>query len=532
MKIVSWNINGIRATKSGLKALLDSLDAEIICLQETKVTRDLLDEPTAIVDGYSSYFSFSRGRSGYSGKGMYRSQMVRAVTNLGFRVLGNIWCLVRVFWDQGHPLFIKFFLFVQRVLILCFFFFFLPVSSSDQREQVLTVINVYCPRADPEKPERKVFKLRFYRLLQARAEDILESGSHVIIVGDINTSHRPIDHCDPEGLESFDDHPGRKWLNEFLYQLKGEGGSSESLEGHAPGSGGAALERQRGGLFVDTFRLFHPAQRDAFTCWSTATGARQTNYGTRIDYIFAGRVLADEEFEDSFLMPEVEGSDHCPVKAVLKCCCLAASRCPPFCTKYLPEFAGRQQKLLQFLVKVDKSKVCASDEESLPSSQETSEITENLAPSGKTKLGWKRGRTELGEKNAKKTKVEAGQGTLLSFFKPNCATTTAVSQSEEAKLGGASLKTEDLGTPPVQGSEAEIAREVGKKPQSAFWKTVLKGPPPPPICKGHNEPCVLRTVKKAGPNYGRQFYVCARPEGHASNPAARCNFFLWVGKSR
>ncbi|XP_064415410.1 DNA-(apurinic or apyrimidinic site) lyase 2 [Latimeria chalumnae] len=531
MKIVSWNINGIRATKSGLKALLDSLDAEIICLQETKVTRDLLDEPTAIVDGYSSYFSFSRGRSGYSGVVTYCKNCVtpfaaeEGLTGLLTNHSKAVGCYGNTEEFSNEEL-----LSLDsegRAVITQH-----KICSSDQREQVLTVINVYCPRADPEKPERKVFKLRFYRLLQARAEDILESGSHVIIVGDINTSHRPIDHCDPEGLESFDDHPGRKWLNEFLYQLKGEGGSSESLEGHAPGSGGAALERQRGGLFVDTFRLFHPAQRDAFTCWSTATGARQTNYGTRIDYIFAGRVLADEEFEDSFLMPEVEGSDHCPVKAVLKCCCLAASRCPPFCTKYLPEFAGRQQKLLQFLVKVDKSKVCASDEESLPSSQETSEITENLAPSGKTKLGWKRGRTELGEKNAKKTKVEAGQGTLLSFFKPNCATTTAVSQSEEAKLGGASLKTEDLGTPPVQGSEAEIAREVGKKPQSAFWKTVLKGPPPPPICKGHNEPCVLRTVKKAGPNYGRQFYVCARPEGHASNPAARCNFFLWVGKSR
>ncbi len=108
MKIVTWNINGIRTFKNGIKNILDSFDADIICVQETKVTRkcfketrdfewvdkahapffyhlitltaqhiffsgDLLDEKTAIVDGYNSYFSFSRARSGYSGKASYRT---------------------------------------------------------------------------------------------------------------------------------------------------------------------------------------------------------------------------------------------------------------------------------------------------------------------------------------------------------------------------------------------------------------------------------------------------------------------------
>ncbi|KAG9331159.1 hypothetical protein JZ751_019951 [Albula glossodonta] len=67
MKVVTWNINGIRTFKGGIKKALDLFDADIVCFQETKVTRDLLDERTAIVDGYNSYFSFSRGRSGYSG---------------------------------------------------------------------------------------------------------------------------------------------------------------------------------------------------------------------------------------------------------------------------------------------------------------------------------------------------------------------------------------------------------------------------------------------------------------------------------
>ncbi|RXG72827.1 DNA-(apurinic or apyrimidinic site) lyase 2 [Armadillidium vulgare] len=64
-------------------------------------------------------------------------------------------------------------------------------------ENLVTVINVYCPRADPDKPERADFKLSFYKLLRQRASAIKESGSFVVIVGDLNTSHKQIDHCDP-----------------------------------------------------------------------------------------------------------------------------------------------------------------------------------------------------------------------------------------------------------------------------------------------------------------------------------------------
>lgn len=62
----------------------------------------------------------------------------------------------------------------------------------------MTVINVYCPRVDPEKPERRKFKLRYYELLRQRAAAVFAADSHVVIVGDINCSHKRIDHCDPE----------------------------------------------------------------------------------------------------------------------------------------------------------------------------------------------------------------------------------------------------------------------------------------------------------------------------------------------
>ncbi|XP_063792425.1 DNA-(apurinic or apyrimidinic site) endonuclease 2 isoform X2 [Pseudophryne corroboree] len=508
MKIVSWNINGIRATAVGLKEILDSLDADIICLQETKVTRDLLDEPTAIVEGYNSYFSFSRVRSGYSGVATFCKNSTipqAAEEGLSGQLInrkGTVGCYgsTQEFLEEellsldqeGRAVITQ-----HRIL------------TSDGKEDTLTVINVYCPRADPEKPERKVYKLRFYHLLQIRAESILRNGGHVIILGDVNTSHRPIDLCDSVDPEAFEGNPGRQWLNQFL---------SDPVT-----SDMGASDPPNGGLFYDSFRYFHPTQKNAFTCWCTVSGARQTNYGTRIDYILANRRLVEAEFLDSIIMPEVGGSDHCPVKAFMKCCPVAADKCPPLCTKYLPEFAGRQQKLSQFLVKKSKDLAdTTGGSEELPNTQPS---TDGAQPAAIRKRALDKVNGSTGKKNKLGTK--SGQGSLLGFFKPAghkaCPTkeqnNTPMCVAENAK----NVAQQD-------GTLLASVSQKGNQQQAAFWKTLFKGPPPPPNCKGHGEPCVLRTVKKAGPNCGRQFYVCARPEGHSSNPQARCNFFLWVNK--
>ncbi|KAM8934843.1 DNA-(apurinic or apyrimidinic site) endonuclease 2 [Pelodytes ibericus] len=509
MQIVSWNINGIRTARAGLQDILDSLDADIICLQETKVTRDLLDEPTAIVEGYNSYFSFSRVRSGYSGVATFckkRSTPWAAEEGLSGQLThhkDSIGCYgntedfsedeLTSLDQEGRAVLTQ-----HRI------------RTTDGKEETLTVINVYCPRADPEKPERKAYKLRFYRLLQIRAEAILKSGGHVIILGDVNTSHRPVDHCDPTDLETFEENQGRQWLNQFL----GEPVITQ-IEDSDPGS------PPGGGHFLDSFRYFHPTRKNAFTCWCSASGARQTNYGTRIDYILGNRRLVAAHFQDSIIMPEVEGSDHCPVKAFMKFQPVAATRCPPLCTKYLPEFAGRQQKLSQFLVRKDKDLVDGTAKE-LPDSESSTEGTE-------ASLVRKRPYQVNGDTGKKcKPGAKGRQGNLLGFFKP---AVEKLDLSRVQKTSETSLCDQEKDTNTVQ-QDLVCIPIIPKEtpPQAAFWKSLLKGPPPPPNCKGHAEPCVLRTVKKAGPNCGRQFYVCARPEGHSSNPQARCNFFLWVNK--
>ncbi|XP_054465702.1 DNA-(apurinic or apyrimidinic site) lyase 2 [Anoplopoma fimbria] len=583
MKVVTWNINGIRTFRGGIKEALDSLDADIICVQETKVTRDLLDERTAIVDGYNSYFSFSRGRSGYSGVATYCKDSAtpfaaeEGLTGLLTNHEGAVGCYgdqnefcseeLQLLDNEGRAV-------ITQHRIMC-----------QEKEQTVTVINVYCPRADPEKPERKQFKLQFYKLLQSRAEAVVKDGSHVIVLGDINTSHRQIDHCDPSDNDDFDENPGRKWLNAFLNSGKREEETKEEEPNEE--SEVTSSDAAHSGKFVDTFRHFHPTRTSAFTCWSTLTGARQTNYGTRIDYVFADCLLAKEQFVAADIMPEVEGSDHCPVWGQLSCSLLPSSKPPPLCTRYLPEFAGKQQKLSRFLVKVDQKSSQSEQREALPGSQEEEERRENLNLSGSGNVsGKKRALTsDSVVPKGKKTKTvktsSNPKGSLLSFFKPkhtnavpsteasvkHCekalgmdeVTSSQISQKapsptkdafsvtssvpEDAELvydGSPQLCTSStaeenqkrmmtkLLTPnPTTGQPA-----VKKGASLGFWRTVFRGPPPPPSCKTHGEPCVLRTVKKEGPNMGKQFFVCARPQGHASNPEARCNFFAWVDKGK
>ncbi|XP_051964575.1 DNA-(apurinic or apyrimidinic site) endonuclease 2-like isoform X1 [Xyrauchen texanus] len=570
MKIVTWNINGIRTFKNGIKKSLDSFDADIICVQETKVNRDLLDEKTAIVDGYNSYFSFSRGRSGYSGVATYcKDTGTPFLAEEGLTgLLTSHGEAIGCYGDKAA---------FSNEELLALDNEGRAVITQHQfigidRPEKLTVINVYCPRADPDKPERKQYKLQFYRLLQSRAEAILSTGSHVIILGDVNTSHRPIDHCDPDDVDNFEDNPGRKWLNQFLFGTAENGNAEDEF---ADISQKSASE----GKFVDSFRHFHPNRSNAFTCWSTLTGARQTNYGTRIDYIFSNRSLVETAFIGVDIMPEVEGSDHCPVWAQLSCTLLPSPKYPPLCTHHMPEFTGRQQKLSRFLVKVsEKQNISKESEERLPGSQDAGEIRENLNPlvHGEN-VAKKRPTDREAEtiahkaKRSKLTKTESKQkGSLLAFFKPKqTPMNMSPKQAEYSDRGRGAESSGCQITKPgptdetdfnatyhsgvqkethlslVTGAKIENQYEVEKEsmpvdkskdckkwPSSGFWKSVLHGPPQPPLCKSHNEPCVLRTVKKAGPNLGRQFFVCARPQGHASNPQARCNFFAWVEKGK
>jgi len=245
--LISWNVNGIRALEGkGFVELLRGLNPDVLAIQETKAHPEQLSEGLRHIPGYHAFWS-AAVRKGYSGVAVYSKEEPRRV----IEGLGQ-----EEFDQEG------------RVLTLEYDTFFL--------------INAYFPNAQHGLP-RIDYKIAFNRALQ-RFADGLAAKKSVVLCGDFNVAHRPIDLKNPKENE---ENPGyslaeRQWMDEFL------------------ASG-----------YLDTFRLFHPGP-DHYTWWSYRFNARARNIGWRIDY-FCVDGASRQRVKEAQILPEVMGSDHCPV---------------------------------------------------------------------------------------------------------------------------------------------------------------------------------------------------------------------------
>ncbi|OQV14763.1 DNA-(apurinic or apyrimidinic site) lyase 2 [Hypsibius exemplaris] len=566
MKIVTWNINGIRTVRGPLKTLLDSFDADIICLQETKVTREMLDEGIAVVDGYNAYFSYSRKKSGYSGVVTYCRDSARPVaaeeglsghwsSMKAASTLDSVGVYGRI---TDYPSKELQELDAEGRTVVTEHRFRRP----DGTEGTLCVINVYCPRADKEREDRKAYKLWFCEMLQVRTEAMLAQGRHVIVLGDLNTSHRPIDTCDSSG-DDYATSPTRVWLDGFLCESSTATDIQLDYQSADPGH-----------RMIDTFRQCHPGREKAYTCWSTATGARTLNYGCRIDYILCDVQFANSCLAQSEILPETAGSDHCPVMSEFDALFLPAVKCPSLCAKWMPEFTGKQQKLSTFFQKAAKQEV--EDDQSVRGRlrlTDTVSSTKIAKPGAKRKNDFTTGQVQrsvldfYGSK-VKKVEVEGSPTSQSSISFPVVRTasvtgSSAVSFDVSEEFESSSLpdfvdiaemdEEEDLlaefaietaGSSSYNGSSSSSgssSQGPSSQPDSqwvksssqesaAQWRSLLRGPDAAPLCNGHGEPCILKTCRKAGPNRNRQFYMCSRPEGEKTDKSARCASFKWIGK--
>ena len=253
MKIISWNVNGLRANvkKGGFDWLLNS-GADIFCLQETKAHPDQLPAGVRQPSGYHTYFDHSKAKSGYSGVAVYTKIKPEKVEyGLGIEEL-----------DQEG-----------RFLGLFF--------------RNFTLFNVYFPNGG-SGPERLAFKLRYYDAFLKYIEKIRNSPvgePNIIFCGDVNTAHQEIDLARPKENEN---NTGflpieRKWLDE--------------------------VEKKN---YIDTFRYFHPNKKGAYTYWDMKTFARNRNVGWRIDYFFVTKEFLPK-VNKSEILENVFGSDHCPI---------------------------------------------------------------------------------------------------------------------------------------------------------------------------------------------------------------------------
>jgi exodeoxyribonuclease-3 len=255
MKIISWNVNGIRAAqKKGFCEFVIRENPEILCLQETKANKDQLEpilcHPTP---DYASYWS-SATRKGYSGVVTYcKEEPLKVEHGIG----------IPKFDSEG------------RFIITHFDKFIL--------------YNVYFPNGGSGQ-ERHDFKQEFLKIFGNHLAMQVKKGKKIILVGDYNIAHREIDVYDPLKLstESGFLPEERRWFDGFLK------------------SG-----------FVDVWREQNPDKRDKYTWWSYYEMARPANRGWRIDYICVSENLRSSVGEAT-IMDEQEGSDHCPVTLSLK----------------------------------------------------------------------------------------------------------------------------------------------------------------------------------------------------------------------
>ncbi len=251
MRIVSWNVNGLRAcAKKGFSDFLQTSGVDVLGLQEVRAFEDQLEPAIRAPRGWHTRFVAAE-RAGYSGVALYSRQAPdRVEASLGDAALDA----------EG------------RVLIAHF--------------GRLAVVTAYFPKGSGKDRDnsRVPYKLAFYAALFDRLQQLRRRGP-VFVMGDYNTAHTELDLTHPKTNHK---------TSGFLPEERAE------------------MSRWVAAGWVDTFRVQHPGERDHHTWWRQWGGAREKNVGWRIDYVLASPSAA-ARVRDAFIWPQVMGSDHCPV---------------------------------------------------------------------------------------------------------------------------------------------------------------------------------------------------------------------------
>ncbi|MDR2159599.1 MAG: exodeoxyribonuclease III [Treponema sp.] len=258
MRIVSWNVNGIRAVEKnfGLVRWIHDESPEILCLQETKAEPGQLPEELIHpVDRKGKpYFSWwaSAKKKGYSGVAIYTKVKPQEI-----RFLGQ-----EEFDGEGR------------------------VLQADFED--FTLISAYFPNSQ-DGGARLPYKLAFCGAMMEMSGKFVREGRHFVLCGDYNIAHTPIDLARPR--------------------------ENEGNAGYLPEER-AWMDAYTAAGFTDTFRHFHPGEAGHYSWWSYRAGARARNVGWRIDYHCVDRAFLPR-VRRAVIRPEVTGSDHCPVEIEL-----------------------------------------------------------------------------------------------------------------------------------------------------------------------------------------------------------------------
>ena len=249
MKIISYNVNGIRAAiNKEWFAWLQATDADVVCLQEIKATPDqILDIVVLEQLGYKHYW-YPAEKKGYSGTAIF-SKIAPEHVEYG--------CGIEDYDREGR------------------------VIRADFKD--FSVISAYFPSGS-SGDERQDFKYRFLEDFADYIDKLKIDFPKLVISGDYNICHKPIDIHNPKSnANSSGFLPAeREWMDQFVH------------------SG-----------FIDTFRHFNPEPHH-YTWWSYRAGARGKNLGWRIDYHMV-TIALEKNLKRAAILPEAKHSDHCPI---------------------------------------------------------------------------------------------------------------------------------------------------------------------------------------------------------------------------
>lgn len=260
--ITSWNVNGLRSILGkGLDAFLVDHNPSFCCLQETKISADLIAQfERGFTSGHVGYFSCAQ-KKGYSGVATLANDAANA--------------LILDTKTQLHAEWIDL---EGRIL----------------RTELkgMTIYNIYYPSGTTGEVRQDV-KYKFLELLYDYFKEMPKAQrAKAIVCGDFNICHRPIDIHHPKEAEKRQLSgfllPEREWMDRFV---------------------------QLG--FIDTFRKVHGDVTDRYSWWTYRAGARPKNLGWRIDYVFTGSAFEDR-IVSADIFDSVMGSDHCPVTATIQ----------------------------------------------------------------------------------------------------------------------------------------------------------------------------------------------------------------------
>jgi exodeoxyribonuclease-3 len=252
-RIVSWNVNGFRAALSkGVFADLEQLSPDVLCFQEIKMKEEQL--PPDRNEELEKYIQFwnSAERPGYSGVATFSKEIPVSVD----MSMGD-----EEFDIEGR---------------------FINLDFGD-----FNLINVYVPNGKRDQT-RLSYKLNFYDKLLHICDELHKAGKLIVICGDINTAHQPIDLKNPKQNEKVSGFlpQERAWIDKYL---------------------------QHG--FIDVYREVF-GDRVQYTWWTYRVNARERNIGWRLDYFLVSSGLL-EYVEETIIHDQIEGSDHCPIELTL-----------------------------------------------------------------------------------------------------------------------------------------------------------------------------------------------------------------------